>query len=96
MGPVVTAIQRALAKAGSDPGPLDGAFGKGTDAAVRRYQKAHRRTVDGVVGPVTAARLGVTLKPTRSDTPIRRPATGRCIGKSATACGRHKRRRSWA
>jgi Mannosyl-glycoprotein endo-beta-N-acetylglucosaminidase/Putative peptidoglycan binding domain len=60
-GPVVKAIQRSLAKAGCDPGEVDGVFGKDTDAAVRRYQKAQGLDVDGVVGPATAGRLGVTL-----------------------------------
>ena len=62
-GPVVKAIQKALANAGCKPGPIDGVFGKSTDAAVRRYQRAHGLTVDGVVGPVTAGRLNVKLGP---------------------------------
>ena len=62
-GPVVKAIQEALAGAGCEPGPIDGVFGKSTDAAVRRYQRAHGLTVDGVVGPVTAGRLHVNLEP---------------------------------
>ena len=62
-GPVVTTIQQALARAGCDPGPIDGVFAKRTDAAVRHYQKAQGLAVDGVVGPATAARLGVKLKP---------------------------------
>ena len=60
-GRVVKAIQKALATEGFDPGAIDGEFGKRTDAAVRRYQKAQGLTVDGVVGPVTARRLGVKL-----------------------------------
>jgi hypothetical protein len=62
-GPVVKAIQEALASAGCKPGPIDGVFGRSTDAAVRRYQRAHGLTVDGVVGPVTAGRLNVNLGP---------------------------------
>jgi Mannosyl-glycoprotein endo-beta-N-acetylglucosaminidase/Putative peptidoglycan binding domain len=62
-GQVVTAIQQSLAKAGCDPGDIDGVFGKNTDAAVRRYQKAQGLDVDGVVGPATAGRLGVSLGP---------------------------------
>ena len=62
-GPVVTAIQRALTKAGCDPGQVDGVFGKSTDAAVRHYQAAHGLTADGIVGPATAGRLGVKLIP---------------------------------
>jgi hypothetical protein len=60
-GPVVTAIQQALAKAGCDPGDIDGVFGKDTDAAVRRYQTAQGLDVDGAVGALTAGRLGVKL-----------------------------------
>jgi hypothetical protein len=60
-GPVVTAIQNALAKAGCDPGTVDGVFGKDTDAAVRRYQAAHGLGVDGEVGPATAGHLGMNL-----------------------------------
>jgi Mannosyl-glycoprotein endo-beta-N-acetylglucosaminidase/Putative peptidoglycan binding domain len=66
-GPVVMAIQQALAKAGCNPGTVDGVFGKMTDTAVRRYQTAHGLAVDGAVGPATAGRLGVTLGPPRRE-----------------------------
>src|SRR4051795_8670680 len=33
--------------------PADGIFGKGTYKAVRRFQRTHHLTVDGIVGTVT-------------------------------------------
>jgi hypothetical protein len=60
-GSTVKEIQRALKAAGIDPGPLDGAYGAMTEAAVRAYQLSKRLLVDGEVGPKTARSLGLTL-----------------------------------
>jgi len=49
----VSALQRALGV------PADGAFGTQTERALRRYQRRHGMTVDGVAGPQTRARLGL-------------------------------------
>jgi Transglycosylase-like domain/Putative peptidoglycan binding domain len=38
----------------------DGVFGRGTVRAVKRFQRRHGLEVDGVVGPQTAAALGLT------------------------------------
>ena len=57
-GDDVLKLQRRLKAAGYDPGPLDGAFGPKTDAAVRALQEAAGVDVDGVVGPQTDAKLG--------------------------------------
>jgi len=57
---VVAAVQRALHQ------PADGVYGGRTRAAVRRYQRRHGLTVDGVLGPETLAELGVRRA---SDTP---------------------------
>ena len=60
-GETVKAIQRALKRAGFDPGPIDGDFGPMTDRAVRAFQLTRRLLVDGEVGPKTARSLGIKL-----------------------------------
>lgn len=56
-GPGVMDLQKKLAAAGFDPGPLDGEFGPKTQAAVRAYQQANGLQVDGIVGPETRGAL---------------------------------------
>ena len=50
-------LQRALLRAGFDPGPVDGRLGKKTRSAVKAFQKKHHLTADGVVGDKTWAAL---------------------------------------
>jgi peptidoglycan hydrolase-like protein with peptidoglycan-binding domain len=73
---VVLSIQQALASKGFNPGPIDGDYGRETQAAVAAFQMAEGLVVDGAVGVETAAALGVSLTaeelgPAQSD-----PATG--------------------
>lgn len=52
-GEEVSEIQTRLAKLGYYQGPIDGAFGGGTQAAAKSFQKDEGLDVDGVVGPNT-------------------------------------------
>src|SRR4051794_18117447 len=63
-GPDVVALQDALRAHGHDPGTSDGSFGPGTLAAVIAFQSSQGMVADGVVGPKTAAALGLSAAPT--------------------------------
>jgi hypothetical protein len=54
---VIEELQEALARAGYDPGPADGTYGRRTEAAVVAFQQANGLSVDGVVGSETASAL---------------------------------------
>lgn len=56
-GVSVSDVQRALARAGYDPGPIDGQIGKKTKAAIKSFQRASGLSADGVVGDKTWSRL---------------------------------------
>ena len=50
-------LQKALLRAGYDPGPVDGRIGKKTRSAVKAFQRKNNLTADGVVGEKTWAAL---------------------------------------
>ena len=52
-GEAVRELQVALNETGHDPGPIDGAFGAQTEAAVKAFQQDRGISVDGVVGLIT-------------------------------------------
>ena len=56
-GVSVTDLQKALSRAGYDPGPIDGHAGKKTKLAVKQFQRKNKLTADGVVGDKTWALL---------------------------------------
>jgi N-acetylmuramoyl-L-alanine amidase len=57
--PLVRKVQIALRDAGFDPGRIDSTYGPHTAAAVAAFQTGNRLVADGVVGPSTAAKLGI-------------------------------------
>jgi hypothetical protein len=59
-GAAVVELQKKLAAKGFSPGAADGDFGPKTLAAVKAFQKANGLVADGIVGPKTWAKLGVT------------------------------------
>jgi len=62
-GPDVADLQNKLRDRGFDPGGSDGSFGPGTAAAVAAFQRNAGLHDDGVVGPQTAAALGLVEPP---------------------------------
>ncbi len=61
-GPDVEALQRRLKEVGFSPGMIDGIFGSGTEAAVIAFQHSRGLLADGIVGPRTAAALGLVAE----------------------------------
>ncbi|HIU46600.1 MAG TPA: spore cortex-lytic enzyme [Candidatus Fimadaptatus faecigallinarum] len=60
-GENVKKIQRRLIQYDYMDGTADGVYGEKTRQAVIKFQKKYGLTADGVVGPATAAKLGVSL-----------------------------------
>ena len=60
-GSDVTKVQKKLIQWGYLKGSADGSYGPKTKAAVESFQRKNGLTVDGRVGPKTAAAMGVTL-----------------------------------
>jgi nucleoid-associated protein YgaU len=58
-GDAVKGLQNALRYRGYDPGAVDGAFGGGTERAVKEFQAAASLDADGIAGPRTWEALAV-------------------------------------
>jgi len=55
-------VQTVLKKWGYYTGSVDGINGPLTKSAVKRFQRKYGLTADGVVGPLTAAKMGLKVK----------------------------------
>lgn len=60
-GTEVTAIQQKLKERGLYTGAVDGIYGTKTEAAVKKFQKQQGLTRDGIAGPATLKRLGISI-----------------------------------
>lgn len=60
-GNEVKAIQKALKDRGLYKSSIDGVYGKGTQEAVKKFQKQQKLTADGVAGPATLKKLGISM-----------------------------------
>lgn len=60
-GDDVKKIQQRLKNWGYYSGAVDGVFGSGTLAAVKSFQRKNGLNADGIVGPKTAAAMGITV-----------------------------------
>tara|TARA_R110002020_G_scaffold170218_3_gene359617 strand:- start:2079 stop:2849 length:771 start_codon:yes stop_codon:yes gene_type:complete len=62
-GDRVREIQEALNRLGFGPLEEDGIFGRGTESAIRLFQKSEGLSIDGIVGPNTLTILAKPLPP---------------------------------
>ena len=56
-----TEVQKKLKRWGYYTGSVDGINGPKTKAAVKKFQKKYGLVQDGIVGPLTAAKMGLTV-----------------------------------
>lgn len=60
-GTEVREIQKRLKDRGIHKGAIDGIYGKDTEASVRKFQKQQGLAVDGIAGPQTLKKLGISI-----------------------------------
>ena len=60
-GASVERLQQRLKNWGYYKGNVDGIYGSGTESAVKAFQRKNGLTPDGIVGPATAKKIGITL-----------------------------------
>jgi len=74
----VLALQNRLNEIGYNCGKADGKFGSNTEAAVKKFQKDYGLIDDGIAGPNTLSKLGITFPDDEIDIPDGTPDTPAC------------------
>ncbi len=102
----VVLLQQKLNAAGYNAGSIDGQFGPRTLDAVRRFQAAHKLTVDGIVGPRTwsalnqalAQKFSIPITDTKPLTPVdpKTPTHPSAPPSSGSTTGGYKVIQAWA
>ena len=82
-GNVVRRIQQRLAELQLYRGPIDGLFGGGAESAVKAYQKGQNLAPDGIVGPLTWAKLFPAEPPPALEL-ASKPVAHRCLALTAS------------
>jgi len=67
-GNEVKAIQEKLKERGLYTGGIDGIYGAKTETAVKKFQKQQGLTQDGIAGPATLKKLGISIGSTPAAT----------------------------
>ena len=67
----VKKMQENLNKLNYNCGTPDGTFGSGTEAALKRFQKDHSLTADGLAGKATLEAIEKAMKPGKPQTPAK-------------------------
>jgi len=81
-GDLVRRLQHRLAELKYYLGPLDGFFGGGTESALKSFQKAQELAPDGIVGPLTWAKLFPSEPPPVLEL-ASKPVAHRCLALTA-------------
>lgn len=79
-GDLVRQVQQKLRQWGYYDGTVDGVYGQATYNAVVKFQRTNGLTADGVIGPATAAAIGITLTGSSSSSSTAEPSRGTVTG----------------
>lgn len=69
-GEEVRNIQTRLIKWGYMTGTADGIYGAKTEEGVKKFQKKHGLTADGIAGPATLAKIGLSSSSSANDSNV--------------------------